>query len=324
MANLIYLLQQYGVLIVFAVVLVEQMGLPIPAYPILIVAGALAMDGGTPFLGVLVVAMSACLLADLFWFRAGRRYGKRILKLLCKISLSPDYCVSQTEDNFKKWGPKSMMVAKFIPGFNTIAPPLAGAMGTRLPVFLGFALTGGLLWSATGIAIGAYFHSDVDAVLELLSTMGSTALMVLGVLLALFVLAKFIERRRFQKAMQTERISIDELRELLDSGHDPIMVDARSATAQMLEPPVPGALLVNGDPAKLISQLPKDRHIIVYCSCPNDVTAAKVAKQLHAHGYKRAKPLHGGLDAWNSAFRPEAVVAAELTPEPLAPADARQ
>jgi membrane protein DedA with SNARE-associated domain/rhodanese-related sulfurtransferase len=322
MANLIYLLQQYGVLIVFAVVLVEQMGLPIPAYPILIVAGALAMDGGTPFLGVLVVAMSACLLADLFWFRAGRRYGKRILKLLCKISLSPDYCVSQTEDNFKKWGPKSMMVAKFIPGFNTIAPPLAGAMGTRLPVFLGFALTGGLLWSATGIAIGAYFHSDVDAVLELLSTMGSTALMVLGVLLALFVLAKFIERRRFQKAMQTERISIDELRELLDSGHDPIMVDARSATAQMLEPPVPGALLVNGDPAKLISQLPKDRHIIVYCSCPNDVTAAKVAKQLHAHGYKRAKPLHGGLDAWNSAFRPEAVVAAEL--EPLAPADARQ
>jgi membrane protein DedA with SNARE-associated domain/rhodanese-related sulfurtransferase len=322
MANLIYLLQQYGVLIVFAVVLVEQMGLPIPAYPILIVAGALAMDGGTPFLGVLVVAMSACLLADLFWFRAGRRYGKRILKLLCKISLSPDYCVSQTEDNFKKWGPKSMMVANFIPGFNTIAPPLAGAMGTRLPVFLGFALTGGLLWSATGIAIGAYFHSDVDAVLELLSTMGSTALMVLGVLLALFVLAKFIERRRFQKAMQTERISIDELRELLDSGHDPIMVDARSATAQMLEPPVPGALLVNGDPAKLISQLPKDRHIIVYCSCPNDVTAAKVAKQLHAHGYKRAKPLHGGLDAWNSAFRPEAIVAAEL--EPLAPADVRQ
>jgi membrane protein DedA with SNARE-associated domain/rhodanese-related sulfurtransferase len=269
---------------------------------------------------VLVVAMSACLLADLFWFRAGRRYGKRILKLLCKISLSPDYCVSQTEDNFKKWGPKSMMVAKFIPGFNTIAPPLAGAMGTRLPVFLGFALTGGLLWSVTGIAIGAYFHSDVDAVLEVLSTMGSTALMVLGVLLALFVLAKFIERRRFQKAMQTERISVDELRDLLDAGHDPIMIDARSATAQMLDPPVPGALLVNGDPIGLISSLPKDRHIIVYCSCPNDVTAAKVAKQLHAHGYKRAKPLHGGLDAWNSAFRPEveaeSAVVAERAPAP--------
>ena len=326
MANLITLLQQYGVLIVFAVVLVEQMGLPIPAYPVLIVAGALAIDNSSsaPFPVVLAVAMLACLLSDFFWFRAGRRFGKRILKLLCKISLSPDYCVSQTEDNFRKWGPKSMVVAKFIPGFNTIAPPMAGALGTGMPTFLGFSLLGGLLWSATGLSIGAYFHADVDKVLEVLSTMGSTALTVLAILLGLFVLAKFIERRRFQKAMQTERISIDELRELLDSGHDPIMVDARSATAQTLDPPVPGALLVNnGDPAKLISQLPKDRHIIVYCSCPNDVTAAKVAKQLHAHGYKRAKPLHGGLDAWNSAFRPEAVVA-ELTPEPLAPADARQ
>ena len=111
MANLISLLQEYGVLIVFVVVLVEQIGAPIPAYPILIVSGALAMNGGTPLVGVLAVAMSACLLADLFWFRAGRRYGRRILKLLCRISLSPDYCVSQTEDNFRKWGPKSMIVA---------------------------------------------------------------------------------------------------------------------------------------------------------------------------------------------------------------------
>jgi membrane protein DedA with SNARE-associated domain/rhodanese-related sulfurtransferase len=306
MANLVSLLQQYGVLIVFAVVLVEQMGLPIPAYPVLIVAGALAVDGGTPFPVVLGVAMLACLISDYFWFRAGRHFGKRILKLLCKISLSPDYCVSQTEDNFRKWGPKSMVVAKFIPGFNTIAPPMAGALGTTMPAFLGFSLAGGLLWSATGLTIGAYFHSDVDKVLDVLSTMGSTALTVLAILLALFVLAKFIERRRFQKAMQTERISIDELKELLEGGHDPVMIDARSATAQLLDPPVPGALLVGAsDPLSVIKSLPKDRHIIVYCSCPNDVTAAKVAKQLHAHGYKRAKPLHGGLDAWNTAFRSE-------------------
>ncbi len=326
MANLISLLQQYGVLIVFAVVLVEQMGLPIPAYPILIVAGALAVDGGTPFPVVLGIAMLACLLSDFFWFRAGRRFGKRILKLLCKISLSPDYCVSQTEDNFRKWGPKSMVVAKFIPGFNTIAPPMAGALGTSVPTFLGFSLLGGLLWSATGLSIGAYFHADVDKVLEVLSTMGSTALTVLAILLGLFVLAKFIDRRRFQKAMQTERISIDELKELLDAGHDPVMVDARSATAQMLDPPVPGALLVgSSDPLSVIKALPKDRHIIVYCSCPNDVTAAKVAKQLHSHGYKRAKPLHGGLDAWNSAFRTESesAVIAETSPDSFAPADSR-
>lgn len=307
MANLISLLQEYGVLIVFVVVLVEQMGLPIPAYPVLIVAGALAMNGGTPLPGVLAVALLACMISDFFWFRAGRHYGKRILKLLCRISLSPDYCVSQTEDNFRKWGPKSMIVAKFIPGFNTIAPPMAGALGTGIPTFLSFSVLGGLLWSLTGISIGAYFHSDVDQVLGILETMGSTALMVLGSLLILFILYKYVERKRFQKAMQTERISIDQLRDLLDEGHDPIMVDARSATAQMLEPAVPGALLVNGDPLGVVSALPKDRHIIVYCSCPNDVTAANVAKQLHSHGYKLARPLHGGLDAWNLAFRAEPI-----------------
>ncbi|GGY83007.1 VTT domain-containing protein [Pseudoduganella plicata] len=316
MANLISLLQDYGVLIVFIVVLVEQMGAPIPAYPVLIVSGALAVDGGgTSLAGVLAISLAACMLADFFWFRAGRHYGKRILKLLCRISLSPDYCVSQTEDNFRKWGPKSLIVAKFIPGFNTIGPPLAGAMGTRVSVFFSYSALGGLLWSLTGISIGAYFHANVDDVLDMLATMGSTALSVLGALLALFVLFKYVERRRFQRAMRTERISVDQLKGLLADGHEPILIDARSATAQQMEPPVPGALLLNGDPLRIIDALPRDRHIVVYCSCPNDVTAATVAKQLQQHGYTLAKPLHGGLEAWNTAFADErTVVVAEQIP----------
>lgn len=306
MANLLSLLQEYGIFIVFAVVLIEQMGLPIPAFPLLIVSGALAVDGDLSVAGVLGAALLACTISDFFWFRTGRRYGRRVLKLLCRISLSPDYCVSQTEDNFRRWGPKSLLVAKFIPGFNTIAPPMSGAMGTTYPRFLGFSVPGGLIWAGTGVAIGSYFHQSIDQVLEVLSTMGGTALMVLGVLLVLFILFKYVERKRFQKAVQMERITTDELRQLLRDGHQPIMIDARSATAQMLEPAVPGAVLVSGrDPLAAIAALPKDRHIIVYCSCPNDVTAATVAKQLHAKGYKRAKPLHGGLDAWNSAFAHE-------------------
>ncbi|MBB3223537.1 VTT domain-containing protein [Pseudoduganella umbonata] len=315
MANLIYLLQEYGVLIVFIVVLVEQMGAPIPAYPVLIVAGALAMNGGTPLPAVLAVALAGCVMADMFWFSAGRRYGRRILKVLCRISLSPDYCVSQTEDNFKKWGVKSMVVAKFIPGFNTIAPPMAGAMGTRLPLFLSFSLLGSLLWSLTGILIGVYFNENIDEVLEVLSTMGGTALAVLGTLLALFVLFKYVERRRFQRAMQTERIDVDQLRALLDAGHEPVMVDARSATARQLEPSIPGALPVDGNLSALLGALPRDRHIVVYCSCPNDVTAASVAKQLHERGYTLAKPLHGGLEAYNTAFRTgDTVVVGEQIP----------
>jgi membrane protein DedA with SNARE-associated domain/rhodanese-related sulfurtransferase len=312
MANLILLLQEYGVLIVFAVVLIEQIGMPIPAFPILIVSGALSVDGDTKWPAVLAVSVLACLISDYFWFRAGRYYGKRILKLLCRISLSPDYCVSQTEDNFNRWGPKALVVAKFIPGFNTIAPPLAGALGTSNGTFLGFSIIGGLVWSGTGIAIGAFFHTSVDQVLDVLSTMGTTALIVLAVLLLLFVSFKYVERKRFHQSVDIERITIDELKGLLEQGQEPVMIDARSATAQLLEPAVPGALLFNGgDPNEQVASLDKGRHIIVYCSCPNDVTAAHVAKGLIGNGYKRARPLHGGLDAWNAAFGAPAQEVAE-------------
>jgi membrane protein DedA with SNARE-associated domain/rhodanese-related sulfurtransferase len=305
MHDILLLLQHYGVAIVFAVVLVEQIGLPIPAFPILIVAGALCIDGDSNWAEVLFVSLVACLISDYFWFRAGRFYGKRILKLLCRISLSPDYCVSQTEDNFNRWGPKALVVAKFIPGFNTIAPPLAGAMGTSTAKFFGFSIAGGLLWSGTGIAIGAFFHTSVDQVLDILSTMGTTALIILGVLLLLFVSFKYIERKRFHQTVQVDRITIADLQKLIDQGKNPVLVDARSVTAQMLEPAIPGAVLFNGgEPTPVITALGKERHLIIYCSCPNDVSAAHVAKELHGHGYLLAKPLQGGLDAWNAAFRP--------------------
>jgi membrane protein DedA with SNARE-associated domain/rhodanese-related sulfurtransferase len=312
MHDLILLLQHYGILIVFAVVLVEQIGLPIPAFPILIVSGALSVDGDTHWTAVLAVSLVACLISDYFWFRAGRYYGKRILKLLCRISLSPDYCVSQTEDNFNRWGPKALVVAKFIPGFNTIAPPLAGAMGTPTGKFFGFSIAGGLLWSGTGIAIGAYFHTSVDRVLDILSTMGTTALIVLVVLLLLFVSFKYVERKRFHQSVQIDRITVAQLNDLVMQGKKPVFVDARSVTAQMLEPAIPEAILFNGgEPSADIVALGKDRHLIVYCSCPNDVTAAHVAKELHTHGYLKARPLFGGLDAWNAAFRPEQTLAQE-------------
>lgn len=305
MSQLIFLIQTYGVLIVFGTVLIEQIGMPIPAFPILIVAGALAVAGQVSWPACLAVSLAACLISDYFWFRAGRFYGKRILKLLCKISLSPDYCVSQTEDNFNRYGPKSLIVAKFIPGFNTIVSPLAGAMGTSTARFLSLSVVGGLLWSGVGLGIGAYFHTSVGQVLDVLSTMGATALMVLAGLLLLFVLFKYVERRRFQQGLQVERIYMDELRELIEGGHDPVIIDARSVTAQKLDQAIPGALMYNScEPDSLMATLDKDRHIVVYCSCPNDVSAAQVAKQLLANGFHRARPLHGGLDAWN-AHQPE-------------------
>ncbi len=301
MPQLVELLQIYGVLIVFGIVLVEQFGLPIPAFPVLIVAGALSVDGSLSWQLCLLSAVGACLICDLFWFRAGRFYGKRILRLLCKISLSPDSCVNQTEDRFRRFGAKSLLVSKFVPGFNTIAAPLSGAIGTVPRQFLGYAVTGAALWSGTGILLGILFHDGVQELLDWLETAGGAALMVLAALLLLFIAVKYVERRRQRARSAVPRIEIAELKALIDGGHDPVIIDARSLTAQQLEAAIPGAVVFQSCvPDQLMATIDKDRHVVIYCSCPNDVTAAEVAKQFLANGFHRARPLRGGLDAWNA------------------------
>jgi len=299
MQKLMLLLQHYGLLILFGNVLVEQVGLPIPAVPILVVAGALAANGQLVWIECLLIALFACMLSDIIWFSAGRHYGKKILNLLCRISISPDYCVSQTEDTFNRWGPKSLIVSKFIPGFSTIAPPLSGAMGTPQRRFLAYSLSGGLIWAGTFLTVGALFHDSIDRIMDVLSTMGMTALMIVGGLLALVIGVKYYERRRFYKTLRMARITVDELKNMIDDGHEPLIVDARSRTAQQMEPAIPGALLYNRDaPDEVFIDVSRDRPIIVYCSCPNEASAAVVAKQLISHGFRQVRPLIGGLDAW--------------------------
>ncbi|WP_426112329.1 VTT domain-containing protein [Massilia sp. PWRC2] len=300
MSHLVYLIQTYGIFIVFGTVLLEQIGLPIPAMPMLIVAGALAAGGEINPLACLAASVAACLISDYFWFKAGRFYGKRVLRLLCKISLSPDYCVSQTEDKFRRWGAKSLVVAKFVPGFNTVAPPLSGAMGVTTAVFFAYSIAGAVLWSAVGIVLGMLFRDGVADLLNALETMGGFALMGLLTLLAAFVLYKYVERQRFRRSLPIERISMAELAGLLDSAAPPVIIDARSLTAQQLEQAIPGSLpFARCAPGELMASLDRERHIVVYCSCPNDVTAAQVARQFIANGFQRARALEGGLDAWN-------------------------
>jgi membrane protein DedA with SNARE-associated domain/rhodanese-related sulfurtransferase len=301
MPALISLLHTYGLWIVFANVLLEQAGLPVPAYPVLIVAGALAANHELSLPACLAVALLACLITDLTWYSAGQRYGKKILALLCKVSISPDYCVSHTEDIFSRWGVKSLLVAKFIPGFNTIAPPLSGALHIRRRVFISFSIGGALLWAGTGLAIGVIFHSSIDAILGILGAMGEAALVAIGLMLALFLLVKYRQRRRFLRELRMARISVTELRDLMDGGLDPVVIDARSITARELAPPIPGAILFAHEAhADAFDALPREQPIVVYCSCPNEASAAAVARQLVARGFKQVRPLVGGLDAWNA------------------------
>ena len=258
----------YGLPLIFAVVLLEQLGAPIPAMPVLIVAGALSVERDVSAVKVLVVSVFASVIADAVWFALGRARGHRILKTLCRISLSPDSCVRQTESVFERWGMPSLLVAKFIPGFSTVAPPMAGATGARFPAFLLYDAGGALLWAGAGVVLGVVFHTAIDRALELLASLGSSALVILGAALALFIAFKWWQRRRFYKFLRMSRITVEDLRRLIDAGESPVVVDVRTAGARLADPRrIPGAVVMTVDQVdERVAHLPRDREIILYCT----------------------------------------------------------
>jgi membrane protein DedA with SNARE-associated domain len=268
MAALTQYVVTYGLPLVFVIVLLEQLGAPIPAIPVLVVAGALSADRDFSAWGVLLVALGASLIADTVWFLLGRAQGQRILKLLCRISLSPDSCVRQTESVFERWGMPSLLVAKFIPGFSTVAPPMAGATKAGLDEFLLYDSGGALLWAGSGIVAGLVFHRAIDQALAFLASIGSAAFALLGVALAVFVGFKWWQRRAFFKFLRMARISVDDLHTLIDEGLSPIVLDVRTVKGRSPDPRrIRGASVLdvmNLDSA--LKDLPRDREIILYCT----------------------------------------------------------
>ena len=132
-------LAQYGLGIVALNVLLNQVGLPVPVIPTLVLAGALGANGQLPLAAIFLAAVLACLEADCGWYWVGQKYGIRVLKTLCRISLEPDSCVAETQGQFDRWGVNSLVIAKFVPGLSTIAPPLAGAMRIGWLRFIGLS-----------------------------------------------------------------------------------------------------------------------------------------------------------------------------------------
>lgn len=301
--QLVLTLTQYGLIIVVVNVLLDQIGLPVPAVPTLIVAGALAADGKMPLTALLAGSTIACLVADCGWYWVGQKYGIRVLKILCKISLEPDSCVSQTQTRFERWGVNSLVIAKFVPGLAIIAPPMAGAMRIGWTRFILLSTCAAALWSGAGLAAGVLFKSQITLLLQHLNDIGSIVGTCVVILLAGYVAYKWWQRSRFYKKLRMARISVGELYELIQAGSSPVIIDVRSATARQLEPRwIPGALHIPlQDAARHLKEIPRDKDIILYCTCPNEATAARVAKILMNHNLKRVRPLHGGLDAWVAA-----------------------
>jgi len=293
----------FGVALVSLNVLLDQIGLPVPAVPTLIVAGAVAADSRLFGLELFVGASMACLMPDIGWFVAGRIYGSRVMKTLCRISLNPDSCVSQTQLRFERWGPGAMIFAKFVPGLAILAPPLAGATGMRWSRFLFLSSISAALWVGVALGVGALLKPQLVLVLPRMQHLASAAAWFIGSLLAAYIAYKWWERRRFYRTLRMARIGVAELYELIEAGAAPVIVDVRSVTARALEPrQVPGALSITlQEVATQLTHLPRDREIVLYCSCPNEASAAQVARVLIHNGFKRVRPLHGGLDAWIAA-----------------------
>jgi len=267
-SKLLAYVAQYGVALVFANVLVEQIGIPIPALPTLLVAGALARDGKLSFVALLSAAVVASLAADVVWYFLGRRYGHRVLRTLCRVSLSPDSCVRQTESIFERWGMASLVAAKFVTGFSTVAPPLAGAMGAKLPAFLFYDALGTLLWAGGGLLLGYLFHRAIDDVFSFLEGLGTGALYLLGAALVLFVLFKWWQRRRFYRALRMARITVEELRGLFEKEEKPVVVDVRHEGERRRDPRrIPGATTMGVE--EIDAKLPGIRpetEIVLYCT----------------------------------------------------------
>ena len=284
-------------------VLLDQVGVPVPAIPTLIFCGALALDHPAWGMELLLGCVAASLAADVGWYWAGRVYGNRVMKLLCRVSLTPDSCVSDAQSRFERSGATALIAAKFLPGLSIIAPPLAGAMRMRPLRFVSLSGAGALLWVGAYLLLGALFKPQIERLLPHLATLGGRAVPVIAVVLAAYISFKWYERRRFYSKLRMARISVNELYDLMEAQRAPLVLDVRSSTARQLEPRwIPGARHVPVEQVSAhLEDLPRDREIVVYCSCPNEASAAKVAKLLMKHGFRQIRPLHGGLEAWIEA-----------------------
>jgi membrane protein DedA with SNARE-associated domain/rhodanese-related sulfurtransferase len=313
----------YGIL--FLWVILEQLGVPIPSIPVLITAGTLTATHEVSLPLILAAVLPACILADSVWYLAGRRYGNSVLKLLCRLSFEASTCVARTEGYFQKRGAVTLLFAKFVPGLATVAAPIAGQTGMPYLRFFAFDMGGSLIWVLAYVLAGRFFGDVIKRSQMLFTMLGhfAVALFVLAVLGLMF--QKFWRQRAFLRDVRQMRLEPAELATMIETAErqgniPPFIVDLRHPLDYLPDPRVlPGAVRVS--PSDLTAHqalLPRDRDVILYCTCPSEETSAKVALQLHKFGIVRVRPLRGGFEGWRSGGYPlvdyvEPPVASTLT-----------
>lgn len=302
MQTLTELLAAYGLPFVFMHVFVDQAGVPLPSYPTLIIASALSDGGARNMLALAAVAILAALAADLGWYLAGRRWGRPVLRKICRLALVPDSCARRTESTYQRWGVGSLLFAKFVPGFSALAATLSGAVKIRFATFIALDAAGALVWASLAVALGSTLRGEVNDVLAILAQLGRTGLLAIVGAFALFVLYRGWRRHRFMRELRMARVTAADLHAMLDRGETPIILDARSQPGPGSEGRIPGSIAIEqGATGFAIPLSSVDSEVVVYCDCPNEASAAYLAKQLLARGVRRVRPLAGGIDAWVAA-----------------------
>ena len=300
MEALLHIIETYGLWVVFVCVLLDQGGLPTPAYPPIIATAALAVDRGQSLAAILFVAILAAVLADVLWYVCGKRFGAAMIRLMCKISLSPDSCVGATRKAYGRWGAKSLIFAKYVPGLAAVATTLAGETRVHVVRFIIYDGIGAALWAAGAVALGAIFHDAVGEVLLTLEQFGNYALLLLALAAALFIAVKWRNRRLFLMQIQMARLAPEELEALMQGQPAVTILDVRSAESRARYGWIPGSIHAADIDAL---QLDAMSEVVIYCDCPHDASAAVAAQRLKEKGFVKVRPLAGGFEAWKRGGR---------------------
>ena len=303
---------QYGYLVLFLWVMAEQLGIPIPSIPLLLAAGTLSATSPTTHgrhmsMGLMLICvMAACAVSDSIWYNLGRRFGQSVIRLLCKLSLETDTCVRRTENIFAKRGPVALLFAKFMPGLNTVAAPIAGETGMPYGQFIAWDMAGAAIWSSAFLFGGRFFGDALKRHPELLQIGGRFAGVVFVGAIVGFLVFRIVKQRRFLAQVKNARLEPEELKELMDQGRELFIVDLRHPLDFLPDPRIlPGAIRVLPDELmKRKEEIPLDRDIVLYCTCPSDQTSGRVALQMRKAGIYRVRPLHGGFESWRNKGLP--------------------
>jgi len=318
MQHVIAVAEQHSLLIVFLNVMLARSGLPLPVIPTLMAAAALASPNPYQIAEVVAAGIGGTLIAEFALYWSGLRYGQQFLGLLCRVSFSPDFCVRRTETVFARVGFWSLLIAKFIPGLSLVAVAMAGVTKMSVPAFILLDGLGAALFVGATVALGVIFQNAIASVLATLTSLGELGIVIVLAAIGLYLLIKWGRRQLFIRQLRMDRITVPELRKLIDDGEELVILDVRPKDIRALDGIIPGALSAHpADTDPTLKDYPRDLEIIVYCACPNEESAATAARHLKQAGFKKIRPLLGGIDAWVEAGHPierDEIAAEEIEP----------